>query len=415
MQTKSQQICENGLTEITQGNFVEASVYFEAALSLDPDNLDAANNLVRSLLDQGRFIEALPHAGALVVKYPSAVNWGYFALILYRLGKFTEAETAFLYSLECDPTNAVMQYNLAFNHLVLGKYEEGWERVKWRKKTANWQGREPLELPTWRGEQGKNVLLFCEQGFGDSLMLSRYIPYVQKLSKFCMINCPKELAKLFKDSFNILCADTNEFDYQCSLYDLPHIMGITLDNIPKSPYLKTDPVLLDKFANKLNSNKYKIGLVWAGGVRENRVSQLTDSRRSINLSQLTPLFQPEILDKVQFFSLQKSLKSQEVTEFPFITDLSNDIEDFADTAAIVSLLDLTITVDTSIVHLIGGLNKQALVLNRYDACAPWLSGERSIPWYGSNITEVRQNIYGDWNNPIMICRNYIQLNTVYPS
>lgn len=367
-------------------------------------------NIGARLIDSGRDREAFPYVQAAAHRTPCARTYGNLGICLYHLGAHAEAEIAFRKVVEIEPDHAVMQYNLAFTLLAQGKYLEGWRQIAWRKRLPKWstEGEPFKDVPTWDGQPlpDKTIALYHEQGFGDALMLVRYVTQVQHLvERVCLIT-PPETARLFKLAFDLDTyrpVNAPKIDYQCSLFDLPALCGATLDNIARKPYLHADRDDMLEWATKLATLPPgpRVGLVWAGGKRPRHL--LSDARRSLSLTQLAPILD---VTGVNFVSLQKNS-----VEPNALSDWTDDLIDFADTAALIANLDLVISVDTSVAHLAAAMGHPVWLLNRYDCCWRWLP-DRRMAWYGANVREFRQPSLGDWVPVIQAVRTaLVELST----
>jgi hypothetical protein len=192
-----------------------------------------------------------------------------------------------------------------------------------------------------------------------------------------------------------------ELDLQVPMMSLPHRLGLGLDRIPaKVPYLHADPADLAKFPELRHIPEFKVGLVWAGAPRpHDPAANVTDRRRSMPLTELAVLGH---VPGVRFFSLQKGPGAQQLEAPPpgiTIIDLTDRIDDFADTAGLVAQLDLVISVDTAMVHLVGGMGVPIWMLSRFDACWRWLIDREDSPWYPT-MRIFHQSRPGDWAEPM---------------
>jgi tetratricopeptide (TPR) repeat protein len=348
-----------------QGLLDDAAAAFQTALDLNPDLAETYANIGSLLLEQRR----LPEAAAQC------------RTALYLKPNFAEAH-----------------FQLATLLLAQGQFEAGWQEYEWRWKTAFMRHNgPPLPQPQWRGEAapGQTLLIRAEQGFGDALQFCRYAPLAAERGLHVILEVPKPLARLMQSLPGVASVVVSGdalpgFDLYCPMLSLPLAMGTTLDTIPAGgPYLRAteaDIAAWDARMARGPSKALRVGLVWAGGT-----GTKTDSRRSLPASLLAPLCQ---MPGVQFFSLQKQAGS-DAGVLP-LTDLMADVDDFADSAALIANLDLVIAVDTSVAHLAGALGKPVWLLDRFDAEWRWLTGRRDSPWYPT-MRLYRQPARGDWD------------------
>lgn len=213
------------------------------------------------------------------------------------------------------------------------------------------------------------------------------------------------LASLIRSipGIEVLTACEGEYDYHSPLMCLPRLFGTTLETIPADvPYLAADPKKVARWAERLSEyeGRTKVGLVWAGNSRKHDPdANAIDRRRSVTLQQFAPLAG---IANIQFVSLQKGEPSTQALQPPNgmqLVDMTSDLQDFEDTAALITNLDLIITVDTSVAHLAGALAKPVWVLSRFDGCWRWLNGREDSPWYPT-ARLFHQKTPGAWDEVI---------------
>jgi hypothetical protein len=274
----------------------------------------------------------------------------------------------------------------------------------------------PTDRPYWDGEAFDGTLLLVgDQGFGDTIQFSRYIPRAAKRCRELVIACSAEMtplvsqlsghAKLFR-----LWRDAPEFDRHARFSSLPRLFKTELANIPaQMPYLRADRTeraakWKKRLATLIPSGFRRIGLVWAG-----RPEHGNDRNRSMTLSKLAPL---AALDRVALVVLQKGPALGQVGGYfgaaPLV-NLSPEIEDFTDTAAIIDALDLVVTVDTSVAHLAGAMAKPTCVLLPFAPDWRWLRDRHDSPWYPS-VRLFRQSRPGDWKDAVTQLAEFVGKN-----
>jgi tetratricopeptide (TPR) repeat protein len=394
----------------------EAERMYLQAVKLQPLAVEAHENL-GVLYRKARRLKEAEYAfrRVLDIKTTDAEAHLSLGVVLKWQRRLSEAEASYRHALTLNPGYFEVKLNLAHLLLTLGQMSEGWLMFESRYD-ANWSNRvvslPTLGFPVWQGEPlvGKSLLVWPEQGYGDSLQFCRYLPLlkergVEKLT----IACPRPLASLFATIAGVdacivideMCS-ISQHDYVCLLMSLPHRFRTTLATIPASPpYLSVPPERLAKWKDRIPHGRFKVGLVWAGDPRVDRPElNAVDRERSLSAVSLLPLLE---LDGITFVSLQKGentrpqLDSLATDLRPF--DPMEDVDDFADTAAIIDQLDLVISVDTSVVHLAGALNKPVWMLSRYDGCWRWLHHRDDSPWY-PKLRLFRQTAPGDWDDVI---------------
>jgi hypothetical protein len=402
----SDEIFKTGVQYLHNHDYHSALHCFQQILVDEPDHYGAELNAGVALNNLGLFTEALPFFLSSAKKDDSVLINGNLGICLYRINRFVEAAYYFNKVLAVEPDNALMQYNLAYTLLSRSNYRQGWPLFAWRKKAALWCNREPYpDRPYWKGESlddDQKLVIFHEQGSGDTLMLVRYLPQVIERAKNILLICPVELCSLLEHTFHVPTV-TNDLrpadaDYQCSMFDLPEIFGMTVANVPKQPYLFAPPGMVAQWQQKIMALPLRpnVGLVWAGSPRRNTTHVLTDSRRSLAFDQLAPFFD---VSHVNFISLQKgeSIWQARCSDLP-MHDWTDQLVSFADTAGLIANLDLVITVDTSVVHLAAGMGKPVWLLNRFDSCWRW-QPEGYGAWYDT-VRDFRQSSWNNWDSVI---------------
>jgi len=391
-----------------------AEDFFHRALAVRPNESTAHCNLGNALHHQAKYTEALPSLRRAVRLSPHSrealVSLGH---TLRALGQLDEAIAAYRKAVALDPQSAEAHYALSTALLTQGDFTAGWQEHEWRWQTSHLcAARLEFVQPQWRGEAapGKTLLIYDEQGFGDSLQFCRFVPLAAAQGLRVILSVPPGLLSLFKSLPGVdhLVTHGNplpDFDLHCPMMSLPLAFGTTLETIPDSiPYLHADPQAIADFQSRLGpATGKRIGLVWAGNPRkEQRLFTLIDSRRSIDATLLAPLFE---IPGAQFISLQKAGPAAPA-HFP-LTDLMPDVQDFAGTAALIANLDLVICVDSSVAHLAGALGKPLWLLDRYDHCWRWLAGRSTSPWYPA-MRIYRQKSPGDWRGVISEVSRHLQ-------
>jgi hypothetical protein len=292
--------------------------------------------------------------------------------------------------------------------LLDGKYEQGFAEYEWRWKLRRSPPR-GFKQPLWDGKPfpNKTLLLHQEQGFGDSIQYARYVPIVKKLGGTVIVECPVELARLFAtiegiDKVLIRGAPMPKFDVYAPLLTLPKIMGTTLKTVPAAvPYLKP-PELRTVHLPVVDRRLFKVGIAWAG-----RPTHRNDRNRSCPFSHFVELMG---LPGAAFFSLQKGAAAEDLRKDAcdaLVMDVGQQIEDFADTAAVVQQLDLVISVDTAVAHLAGALGRPAWVALPLSGDWRWMRQGETTPWYPT-MRLFRQKTRGNWDDVLAAVRRQLR-------
>lgn len=397
-----------GLAQHRQGELSNAATSFKSALALDSDYTGAKLNLANTLRILGQLNEARQLQESVLAASPESTEaLNNLATTFQDLGQPNQALACLEKASSLDPTLPHIKWNTALAQLLLGDYTNGWANFEHR-----WNGcanlkdayTKPLDK-AWRGEdlQGKTLLLWAEQGFGDTLQFVRFAENVLNMGAKVILEVQKELVGLLQNTFQTTTViasgqDSPSFDYHCPMMSLPFNLSITLDSLKsRTPYLLADKKRSAYWKKKLKSTQgKKVGLVWAGSSRGGNIELVAiDARRSLQLSALSSLFN---IPGYSFFSLQKGEHSRQITELGLnekITDFSDEWQDFQDTAAFITNLDMVISVDTAVAHLAGALGKETWLLNRHDTCWRWLAERDDSPWY-PELRQFRQPSAGDW-------------------
>jgi Tfp pilus assembly protein PilF len=389
-----------------KGQLDEAIAAFRQAIALNPNIPEAHNNLGNVLTDRGQLDEAIAafrRAIALRGNYAQAHNNLGNALKDER--QLDEAIAAFRQAIALNPNIPEAHHNLSLALLTRGDFQQGWEEHEWRWRCKDFPSApRNFAQPQWDGREleGRTLLLHTEQGLGDAIQFVRYVPLAAQRGGKIIIECQAELQRLFQ-TMDERCQIVPRgqplpgFDLHCPLLSLPRVFRTTLANVPKeAPYLHADAEDAGRWENRLADDSLivKVGLAWAGSP-----THKNDRNRSIKLARLAPLGQ---VPGARFFSLQKGEAAAEAKTPPTgmeLVDWTEELKDFADTAALIANLDLVIAVDTAVVHLAGAMGKPVWTLSPYVSDWRWLLDRDDSPWYPT-MRLFRQPARGDWDSVI---------------
>lgn len=387
------------------GRDEEALASCDRALALQPHHAPAHANRANFLRHLGRQEEALASCDRALALQPDILAAFHTrACVLSELDRFDEAFRDWEHFLAVWPAGAEARLARGMAKLALADFPSGWEDYECRSVKT------PAQAPQWDGtaELGdRTILLHHEQGFGDTLQFCRYVPMVAQLGRVILL-VPPSLHRLMETLHSdvAVISDTSSVpphNLQCPLPSLPWAFGTTLATIPnRVPYLAADQNAARRWRERLAAIPgMRVGLVWAGNPRPGAQPEVRsiDRRRSITLAHYAPL---GIIPGISLISLQKDAAASQTRQPPAgmqIHDFTDELADFADTAALVQALDLVVTVDTAVAHLAGALGKPVWILNRFDACWRWLRGRSDSPWYPT-ARLFRQPKPGDWNSVI---------------
>jgi len=424
-------LCEAAFNAMSRNDFPTACQTFEKALLIEPNEALAWNNRGLCLLNLNHPFDAVMNIDkAIAVNPKEAAYYCNKGAALYELnlldealscydtavtlnpefpeawnnigntkkyqGKLPEAIAAYKKAVESNPDYVDARLHLSFAQLMNGEFEEGWKEFEWRWKSPQLPPR-GLKMPQWNGESlaGKTILVYGEQGFGDSLQFMRYAPLIKKLysdaTVYLEVRLPlKRLMETIKDIDKVFALGEKlpgGIDYVIPCMSLPRIFGTTIDNIPwNGPYFHIDEHDSSRWISSLDRlpKGVKVGLCWAGMSRDgNPLAQLVDQKRSTSLQMFAPAAK---IPGISWVSLQKGPSTDQLKQCPagmVIGDFTEEFYDFYDTGSMIQNLDLVIGVDTAVIHLAAALGKPTWMLNRWSGCWRWLQDKTDTPWYPS--------------------------------
>jgi Flp pilus assembly protein TadD len=368
----------------------EAMLAYGAALS-------ACNELPASLA-------AFQAARRLNPNHPGALsNLGW---LLCQMQRYEEAITVLNRALDIAPGHAGARWNRALCLLTLGRFEDGLADYEARMNIndARYERLRKYDAPLWRkGESiaGQRIFLYTDQGHGDTIQFIRFARQLMQMDAQVVVEVQEPLVELCRSFDPALIVVTKSdplppFDVFCPIPSLPHRLDLSVDTIPaRVPYLSADPAKVEQWRARLEkfSGRLKVGVTWAGNPQH-----FNDQNRSIALQTFLPVLESR---KVQFVCLQKEKRPGDAELLAHVPmfDPTEHFCSFGDTAALVSELDLVISVDTSVAHLAGALGKPTWILLPFAVDFRWLANRSDTPWYPT-ARLFRQPAFGDWGSAI---------------
>jgi tetratricopeptide (TPR) repeat protein len=396
-------LLNRGLTLADLGLHEEAIADYDRALTIDPDNAQALFNRGTSLTSRNRPADAIASFDqALAVRPDWADALSNRGVALVNLNRQAEAIAAFQRATAIEPGHPDANCNESLAWLRLGDFRRGWAKYesRWASRDLASQSR-AFARPLWLGEetlQGKTILLHAEQGLGDTVQFVRYAPLVAGLGAQVVLEAQPALVALLSGIGGISRIvgkgePLPEFDVHCPLLSLPLALKTDLDSIPAAvPYLAAPDVRVTTWRDRLGPRASpRVGIAWAGS-RTNR----NDHNRSIALGPLASSLQ---IPGVELVSIQKEVSEADrelLRANPHIRHVGDELEDFGDTAAVMSQLDLVISVDTSVAHLAGAMALPLWLLVPFAPDFRWLLDREDSPWYPT-ARLFRQSRIGDWD------------------
>jgi tetratricopeptide (TPR) repeat protein len=393
-------------------HYDRALASYDTATMLRPGYAEAYDNRGLALQDLKRFDAALASFDkAITLKPDYAEAYNMRGMLLQEAARFDAALASFDKAIALKPDYAEAYNNQGLCLLRSGRFEQGWRRFEWRKKLLDAFGGRSFLQPLWLGEKDiSNKILFVhwEQGLGDTLQFYRYGKLLKKRGIKVAMSVQEPLFRLLKQTdpdIQLINQDgvPAEFDYHCPLLSLPLALQTTLETIPSEErYIFADDQKRREWDNRLPPRtKPRIGIAWSGGTKHKN-----DHNRSIDLAAIAPLLSAD----AHWISLQKDLKNGEpalLAGIQKIASYDHELKDFSDTAAVIDLLDLVITVDTSIAHLAGAMGKPVWILLPYNSDWRWLLDRDDSPWYPT-ARLFRQDVTRSWES--VMARVQVALN-----
>jgi len=395
--------------------YEEANAHYDRALELSPDYVEAWTNKGISLKELKRYEEALAsYNKAIALKHDCHEAWSNQGVTLSELKHYEDALASFDKAIEIKSNYYDAYWNKALTQLVTGNFKDGWKNYeyRWKKTKADPMRHQHFQtLTNLNGISGKKVLVWSEQGYGDTIQFSRYIEKLIELEADVIFEVQEPLKALFKQSFaraKIINQDEafSCIDFQIPLISLPLLFCTNIENIPsKKSYIKVNKEKLIYWKKKLNIEykKINIGIACSGNI-----NNINDKNRSIDLK-----FFEQIENQASLFIIQKELRKNDydfLNKNKKIKFLGEEINSFNDSAAIIEIMDLVITVDTSLAHLSSAIGKPTFILLPWSPEWRWLIDRNDSPWYPT-ATMFRQPNLGDWE--AVIKKIVLQLNLDY--
>jgi tetratricopeptide (TPR) repeat protein len=390
---------------ISMGEHHEALQISESAQAIAPGSYHAWANAGTALGHLGRHEEALAvYDKAALVDPDEPEAWINRVQGLIHLNRCVEAQQVAQDGLKKYPDNPELRWRLAIASLLQGDFATGWPAHESRWATSRpAEGLKPLicPQPLWTGQDlaGKSLLLYHEQGFGDTLQMLRFVSLVANKANKVLLSVPEPLQELARESLDTanieVTGEVNisaaSFDFQCPLMSLPLAFSANEQSIPKSvPYLRIPATAKHSWQSRTAGlHSPKVGLAWSGNPNHRN-----DANRSIPLESLLS----KLPRGYAWVCLQKELRAHEkdlLASHPEIATYSANLLSFSDTAALVDSLDLVISVDTSVVHLAGALAKPIWVLLPFAPDWRWMLERQDSPWYPT-ARVFRQDARRDW-------------------
>jgi len=389
-----------GLVLMEAGAYADAAAYFSNAIALKADFAEAHNNLGLALKQMGKYDDAIKaFRRALATQPQNAAAHYNLGVALKDIGAVADAAACFNKATALDPQNAAAQWNRTLAYLLCGDFEEGWKTFDLYARISSAAPRH-FSQPAWDGGSlaGKTILLYDEHGYDDALQFARYATDIAKQAGRVLVQCRPELARLLATVPGVAEVVRDQdalppFDCHASFVVLPKLLATRMDTIPSAvPYLFPPPEAANAWQARgvLKAGK-NAGVVWRGHTK-------TDSHRAIPIAQMAKVF---AVQGINWLSLQVGADEVErgVLAGAGVQDCGGALHDWADTAALISCLDVVLTTDTAVAHLAGALGKPVWILLPRVPDWRWLLERSDSPWYPT-ARLFRQSGEADWDGLI---------------
>jgi tetratricopeptide (TPR) repeat protein len=371
----------------------EALAAYRNALRFNPSLPDLHNNLGTALRNLNRLDEAAVQLREALRRTPhDAGVLTNLSSVLKEQGKFDAAETCLRDALRLHPDNPVLHYNLGLLLLLTGRFDEGWRGFEQRFRASAVPSRR-FSKPEWHGEPlaGRTLLIYAEQGLGDMIQFSRFLPLVAGRVVFEVPGRMIRVLSGLPHAVPAVAAGTSlpPFDLVCPLMSLPLRLGASIE--ASQPSLSAEPALAERWRSRIGPHSFKVGIAWQGNPNRHE-----DNGRSVPLAEFQPLTR---IAGVRLISLQRGFGSEQVGQWPMIETFGDELDSgpdaFVDTVAVMANLDLVISTDTAIAHLAGALGRPVWVPLRAVPDWRWMLDRPDSPWYPT-MQLFRQSIHGEW-------------------
>lgn len=383
--------------QMTLRDPAEALVSLERVIALEPDNVGAVLYATDMLLRTSQPAAALSRIDAELARRPDDARTHLArAQVMRAMNRLADAVASCDRAIEIQDDYAKAWFVKGLLLLAQERYAEGWPLYEWRWLTPEGQSEHPtLPQPLWDGSplSGRTLLVVAEQGLGDTIQLFRFVTKLRRHARVTL-HAPPGLVRLFatQPDAPVVIADRAGIprtDLYCMMGSFPWLLGVEPSEIPATPYLRADAGAAAAWDTRL-PGRPRVGIIWAGNV-----AHADDQHRSIPLRIMLDMLDPTMA----ILSLQKEVSEADRTtlrQAAHVIDLSGELTDFADTAAVMARLDLIISVDTAAAHLAGALGRPVWLLLAFAADWRWSVDREDSPWYPS-ARLFRQDEPGDWS------------------
>jgi tetratricopeptide (TPR) repeat protein len=384
-----------------QHRYPEGIDVLRTAVAVDHKYANTHLNLGSALRDARRFDEAVESLRTAVALDPkSAEAHNSLGTALQARAQFDDAWACYQTALSLDPELPDAHFSRSICLMRAGDLARGFSEYEWRWKCKSFSNRR-FAVPRWDGSPpgGRTILLYAEQGLGDTLHFVRYAPDVKRAGGTVIVECQESVMKILAsvdgiDQIVAFGSPLPPYDVHCPLMSLPGVLGLSMDQLSRGAYLSAEPPRVDTWRARLaDVSGFRVGICWAGNPKH-----LFDQQRSFPLGQLAPA---AALRAVRLVSLQKGPGADQIAGCGFnVVELGADLDAdgaFLDTAAAMKNLDLVISSDTAVAHLAGALQVPVWLALSANGDWRWFTDRDDSPWYPSMrlFRQTRLDHWGD--------------------
>lgn len=381
-----------------------AEACYKRAMELEPENAEIYSNYANLLVDQDRMKDAIGYAQKAVDMKPQSALFRKNLAVAQRENKlFLEALENYKICLSQSPDDANLQYDVAFVQLLMRDLDNAWENSECRFLTNKISLPDVKELTRWAGQDvaNKTLLVIAEQGFGDTILMTRFLSKLTATGAKVIFSCKPALHDLFKNlGVTIIGLDIQNhgpYDYYIEMMSLPLLLSQKdWMKWPSPPKLHISQAAIEKFKYLSTSitptEKLKVGIVWSGSVTFTK-----NEKRAVELDRFLKL--SAALDNIQLYSFQKGPRTEDFKKYGTgtIIPLGAQFDNFSETAAAIEHMDLIVMTDSSVCHLAGSLSMPIINLLQFVPYWLYFPEQDSTPLYPS-MRFIRQKTSGDWDN-----------------
>jgi hypothetical protein len=377
-----------------------AEACYTRALALKPDNPEVLSNYGNLLLDMDRIEEALQCSERAVELTPDSLVFRKNLAVAQRESKqFEKALANYKLCLKHAPEDPNLMYDVAYVQFYLRNLDEAWEYAEWRFKTNRISLPDTTGIPDWTGENltGKRLLVLAEQGFGDTILMTRFLPLLTEMGAELVFSCKPPLHQLFEQLpaklIDLNIKQHGPYDYYVTMMSIPRLTG-KKDWLkwPKAAMLNIPDQAVKKFENLAihASDRLKVGIIWSGSI-----TFAKNDKRSVELDIFLKLVAQH--PDIQFYSFQKGPREADIAKHGLSTilPLGHQFEDFSETAAALKHMDCILMTDSAVCHLAGSLEIPVINLLQFMPYWIYYPESHQTPLYPS-VRFLQQKYSGKW-------------------